>query len=55
VQVAVMSRRFGNFGVGSALAYPLHAAVFVAVAVRSALRSALLGSVGWRGRTIATR
>ena len=55
VQVAVISRRFGNFGVGSALAYPLHAAVFVAVAVRSALRSALLGSVAWRGRTIATR
>lgn len=54
-QVAVIARRFGNFGVLSALAYPLHVAVFVVVAVRSVLRSALLGHVAWRGRTIATR
>jgi 4,4'-diaponeurosporenoate glycosyltransferase len=54
-QVSVIARRFGNFGVFSALAYPLHAAVFVVVAVRSAVRSALFGHVAWRGRTIATR
>ena len=54
-QLAVVSRRFGNFGVVSALLYPLHAAVFVSVAARSLFRSALRGSVSWRGRSIATR
>lgn len=55
VQVRLLSRRAGNFGWGSAMLYPLHAAVFVAVALRSAVRSALVGSVAWRGRTVATR
>ena len=55
VQVAVMSRRVGNFGVVSALLYPLHAIVFVMVAMRSVARSVLVGRVAWRGRTIATR
>jgi len=54
-QVAVMSRRIGNFGVISALLYPLHTIVFVAVAVRSLVRSVLVGRVAWRGRTIVTR
>lgn len=55
VQVAIMSRRVGNFGVASAVLYPLHAVVFVGVAVRSVVRAALVGSVAWRGRRIATR
>lgn len=54
-QLAVMARRFGNFGIASALTYPLHATVFVTVALRSVLRSALLGRVDWRGRSVATR
>jgi len=55
MQMWVLARRVGNFGVGSALTYPLHAAVFVLVAVYSAIRSALVGNVSWRGRSIATR
>lgn len=55
VQVAIMARRVGNFGFVSALLYPLHVTVFVAVALRSLVRAALVGSVAWRGRSIATR
>lgn len=55
VQVRVLAKRVGNFGWGSAVLYPLHAAVFVAVALRSVVRSALVGNVVWRGRTVATR
>ena len=55
VQVAVITRRIGNFGVVSAALYPLHATFFVVVAVRSLVRSAVFGRVSWRGRTIATR
>ncbi len=55
VQVAIMARRVGNFGFVSALLYPLHAIVFVAVAQRSLVRAVLVGNVAWRGRRIATR
>jgi 4,4'-diaponeurosporenoate glycosyltransferase len=55
VQVAIITRRTGNFGPFSAALYPLHAAFFVVVAARSLVRSALIGRVSWRGRTIATR
>ena len=55
VQVAVITRRIGNFGVISAALYPLHVTFFVVVAVRSLVRSAVFGRVSWRGRTIATR
>lgn len=54
-QVLVMARRVGNFGAWSAVLYPLHAAFFVLVALRSAVRSVLFGRVAWRGRVIATR
>jgi 4,4'-diaponeurosporenoate glycosyltransferase len=54
-QVWWCARRAGNFGVIDAVLYPLHAALFVAVAVRSAVRSVLFGRVVWRGRSIATR
>ena len=55
LQVFVLARRVGNFGVLSALLYPVHAVVFVVVAVRSAVRVVLFGSVTWRGRRISTR
>jgi 4,4'-diaponeurosporenoate glycosyltransferase len=55
LQVGWFARRAGNFGWFSALAYPLHAALFVAIAVRSGVRSVLFGRVVWRGRSIATR
>ena len=55
VQVAIIARRAGNFGVFSAVVYPLHVAFFVVVAARSLVQSALFGRVAWRGRTISTR
>ena len=55
LQIWVFARRVGNFGVLSALAYPLHAAVFVVVALRSVVRSGLVGRVSWRGRNVSTR
>ena len=55
VQMFVLARRVGNFGVVSAVLYPLHVLTFVLVALRSLVRSALFGSVVWRGRQIATR
>jgi len=54
-QIAIMARRVGNFGLVSALTYPLHAVFFVVVSARSAVRSVVVGRVGWRGRTITTR
>lgn len=54
-QMWMFSRRVGNFGPISVLLYPVHAMVFVGVALRSAVRSALFGSVTWRGRRIGTR
>lgn len=55
LQVRLVARRAGDFGWGAAIVYPLHAAFFVVVAARSALRSAWTGSVSWRGRDVATR
>lgn len=55
VQVFIFARRVGNFGVWSAVLYPIHAVVFVVIALRSALQTGLVGSVTWRGRRIATR
>lgn len=55
IQVGLFARRAGNFGWVSAALFPIHALVFIAVAVRSAVRSALVGSVVWRGRAVATR
>ena len=54
-QLAVMVRRVGNFGVVAAALYPLHAVFFVTIAVWSAVRSAVVGNVAWRGRRVATR
>jgi 4,4'-diaponeurosporenoate glycosyltransferase len=54
-QLVVMVRRVGNFGPIAAAMYPLHAVFFVTIAVWSAVRSAVVGNVAWRGRRIATR
>jgi 4,4'-diaponeurosporenoate glycosyltransferase len=54
-QLVVMVRRVGNFGPIAAAVYPLHAMFFVAIAVWSAVRSAVVGNVVWRGRRIPTR
>ncbi len=55
VQVAVMSRRVGNYRIVDAVVYPLYVAVFVAIVVRSVWRSVVIGRVTWRGRSITVR
>ena len=55
LQMSIFARRVGNFGVLSAVLYPIHAVVFVVVALRSAAHVVLFGSVTWRGRRINTR
>jgi 4,4'-diaponeurosporenoate glycosyltransferase len=55
VQVGVLGRRVGRFGVLSALAYPVLLVVFLAVFLRSVMITALGRSVPWRGRRVPTR
>jgi len=47
-----MFRRVGNFGPGTALAFPLLVAFFVVVFGRSVYRTAIRRDVSWRGRSI---
>lgn len=54
LQCFVMLRQLGNFGVITALLYPLNALIFVAVFVAS-LGFIGRGRVRWKGRTIRTR
>ncbi len=53
-QLLVLLRRLGNFGVATAVAFPIPLAVFVVVFVRS-LVARVLGRVTWKGRAIPTR
>jgi hypothetical protein len=53
-QLAVFLHRVGNFGLVTAIAFPLPLAVFVIVCVLS-LAARARGVVTWKGRTIATR
>lgn len=48
----VMFHRVGNFGLGTALAFPLLVTFFVVVFGRSVYRTAVRRNVVWRGRTI---
>ena len=52
VQLFVMFRAVGRFGLLSALLYPLHLLVFLAVFVRSLWSTHVRRSVRWRGRVI---
>jgi 4,4'-diaponeurosporenoate glycosyltransferase len=52
VQLRVMSRALGTFGLVTALAAPLLAVVFVAVFVRSVWRTVVRRRVVWRGREV---
>jgi 4,4'-diaponeurosporenoate glycosyltransferase len=52
-QLVWLLRRAGRFGAGTALAYPLPLAFFLAVFARSALLAFGRGRVRWKGRTIA--
>ena len=51
-QVAVLGRRLGTFGIGTALVYPVPLAAFVALFLRSTWRTFVHRSVVWRGRTL---
>ncbi|NEV63677.1 glycosyltransferase [Thiorhodococcus minor] len=48
-------RRLGNFGLGTALTYPLSLAFFVAIFFRSIYRTLVRNSVRWKGRSIPVR
>lgn len=52
VQVAVLGRVAGRWSPLAVIAYPVAVAVFVAVAVRSALVRGAGGSVSWKGRRL---
>jgi 4,4'-diaponeurosporenoate glycosyltransferase len=52
-QLFWLFRRAGRFGAGTALAYPLPLAFFLAVFARSAVLAFVRGRVRWKGRTIA--
>jgi 4,4'-diaponeurosporenoate glycosyltransferase len=55
VQVLVLGRRAGRFGVLTALAYPLLVLFFLVVFLRSLALTALRRPVRWKGRLVATR
>jgi 4,4'-diaponeurosporenoate glycosyltransferase len=55
VQLAVQLRRVGRFSPLTAALYPIPLAFFVAVFLRSLVRTFVRREVTWRGRTIRTR
>jgi 4,4'-diaponeurosporenoate glycosyltransferase len=54
VQLWVMFRRVGSFGVVTALLYPVTLVWFVGIFVRSLWRTHVRHSVTWRGRAVST-
>jgi len=52
VQLFVMFRQLGNFGVLSALLYPVHILLLCVILVRSGYRTYIRRSVTWRGRQV---
>ena len=52
LQILIMIRQLGNFGLLTALLYPFHVLVVVIVLLRSIYRSHIRRSVVWRGREI---
>jgi 4,4'-diaponeurosporenoate glycosyltransferase len=55
VQLAIQLRRVGRFSPLTAALYPIPLAFFVAVFLRSLVRTFVRRQVTWRGRTIRTR
>ena len=55
IQVAVLGRRAGRFGVLATLAYPALVVIFLVVFLRSVVLTALRRPVRWKGRTIPIR
>ncbi|UOY93111.1 glycosyltransferase family 2 protein [Ectobacillus sp. JY-23] len=54
-QVYWMLRRIGNFGIITALTYPLHVMVFLLVFALSCIKLFVHRNVSWKGRTISTK
>lgn len=54
LQMFVMMRQLGNFGILTALLYPLHILVVLVVLIRSLYFSLIRRRVVWRGRQIST-
>ncbi len=54
-QIWWLLRRLGNFGLVSALAYPVSLTCFVAIFVRSLYLTLVRNSVRWKGRSIPVR
>lgn len=54
-QIWWLLRRLGNYGVLTALTYPVSLLVFVAVFVRSLFMTLVMNSVRWKGRSIPVR
>jgi 4,4'-diaponeurosporenoate glycosyltransferase len=55
VQVLVLGRRAGRFGLLTALAYPLLVLFFLVIFLRSVALTALRRPVRWKGRRVAPR
>ena len=55
VQIAIMLRRIGSFGVATAILFAIPVAFFVVVFLRSMVATALRRPVKWRGRSVLAR
>ena len=55
VQIAVMLRRIGSFGVATAVLFAVPVAFFIVVFIRSLVATALRQPVEWRGRAVQAR
>jgi len=55
LQVLILSRRAGRYGLVDAALYPIHLAFFTVLVARSVLLRAVGGSVEWRGRRVTVR
>ncbi len=55
VQLGVMLRALGNFGVGSVVGFPVGVGVFVLIFLRSMFLTAVRRQVVWKGRSIPVR
>ena len=55
IQISIMLRRVGSFGVATAILFPVPVVFFIAVFLRSTVATALRRPVEWRGRAVLAR
>jgi 4,4'-diaponeurosporenoate glycosyltransferase len=53
--MTIFFKQLGRFSVLDGLLYPLHVLFFVALFLRSILRTYVSRKVSWRGRDVSTR